>query len=201
MTTNHTVTLPNGNAARANWHRSSTYSINRGLHMQENDSNTDPFSTDPAEMAQRKMRWFLHENEALFLQIWDSVSDAMALSDAEGIVLATNPAYLRLYGYKLEEVIGKSFAIIFPEASREWAVEEYKVVFSSEVTPAAYETIVRRADGTERIVEATPSFLTVAGKRTMMLSMIRDITQQKQQEQELRRLKEMLAKNQHDGNI
>jgi two-component system, LuxR family, sensor kinase FixL len=137
----------------------------------------------------------LHENEALFQQIWENASDALALSDAEGIVLAANPAYLRLYGYKLEEVIGNSFAIVFPEARRAWAVEEYKVTFSSEVTPAAYETIVKRADGTERIVESTPSFLTEAGKRTMMLSMIRDITERKQLEQELLRLNEMLTKN------
>ncbi len=77
----------------------------------------------------------LYENEALFQQIWNSASDAMALSDPEGIVLAANPAYLRLYGYKLEEAIGRSFAIIFPEEIREWAVEQYKAVFSSAVTP------------------------------------------------------------------
>ena len=145
-------------------------------------------------MAQRKMRWFLHANEALLQQIWESASDAMALSDAEGVVLAANPAYLRLYGYKLEEVIGKSFAIIFPEARREWAEEQYKLIFSSEVTPATHESIVRRADGSERIVEANPSFLTEAGKRTMLFSMIRDITERKQHEQELLRLHEMLAK-------
>ena len=141
------------------------------------------------------MRWFLHENEALFQQIWENASDAMALSDPEGIVLAANPAYLRLYGYKLEEVIGHSFAIIFPEERRASAVEQYKVVFSSVVTPAAYESIVRRADGMERIVEAIPSFLTEAGKRTMMLSTIRDITERKHQEQELQRLNEIVAKH------
>ncbi len=55
---------------------------------------------------------------------------------------------------------------------------------------------MRRADGTERIVIANPTFLTEAGKRTMMLSVIRDITQQKHHEQELRRLQELLANNQ-----
>ena len=148
--------------------------------MDERKPNTEPRPIDTAEMAQRRMRWFLHENEALFLQIWDSVSDALALSDPEGIVLAANPAYLRLYGYELEDVLGNSFAIIFPAESREWAVEQYKALFSSEVTPPTFETIVRRADGTERIVEANYSFLTEAGKRTMMLSLLRDITEQKQ---------------------
>src|SRR5687768_3518088 len=103
--------------------------------MFEKESNPDLSSSNPAEMAQRKMRWFLHENETLFQQIWENASDAMALSDPEGIVLAANPAYLRLYGYKLEEVIGNSFAIIFSEASRASAVAQYKEVFASVVTP------------------------------------------------------------------
>ena len=56
--------------------------------MYEKESNLNPLPSDLAEMAQRKMRWFLHENEALFQQIWENASDALALSDPEGIVLA-----------------------------------------------------------------------------------------------------------------
>jgi len=48
----------------------------------------------------------------------------MALSDPAGVVLDANPAYGRLYGYAPEAVIGRSFAVIFPEAMRAWAEEE-----------------------------------------------------------------------------
>jgi PAS domain-containing protein len=47
-------------------------------------------------------------------QLWEHTSEAMVLSDPGGIVLAANPAYYRLYGYGPEEVLGKSFALIFP---------------------------------------------------------------------------------------
>jgi len=110
----------------------------------------------------------------------------------QGIVLAANPSYLSLYGYSHEQIIGKSFAIIFAEEKREQAVELYKIVFSSEVIPAAYESVVLRADGTKRIVEANPTFLTDGGQRTAMLSTIRDITERKRYEQELLRLNETL---------
>jgi two-component system, chemotaxis family, CheB/CheR fusion protein len=148
-------------------------------------------SQSPNYRAQSSMVHALHEYE-IFEQVWHNTSDAMALSDAEGIVLAANPAYLRLYGFTLDEVIGKSFAIIFPEAVRESAVEQYKVVFSSAVTPAAYESVVRRADGTERIVDAKATFLTQAGKRVMMLSTIHDITDKKRHEVELLQLNKTL---------
>ena len=50
-----------------------------------------------------------------FRIVWERASDAMAFSDADGIVLAANAAYLGLYGYSADEVIGHSFAIIFPK--------------------------------------------------------------------------------------
>ena len=60
----------------------------------------------------------------------------MALSDADGIVFAANPAYLQLYEYKPEEVIGHSFSIIFPAAARPQVIEQYKAVFAAhDATP------------------------------------------------------------------
>ena len=42
----------------------------------------------------------------------------MALSDAEGIVVAANPGYYRLYGYRPEECIGQSYAVLFRRKTR-----------------------------------------------------------------------------------
>src|SRR4051812_28701130 len=112
--------------------------------MIQNDSPLDPLSQDPTRIIPANLSQLLRENEALLQQVWERTSDAMALSDAEGIVLAANPSYLSLYGYSHEQIIGKSFAIIFAEEKREQAVELYKIVFSSEVIPAAYESVVLR---------------------------------------------------------
>jgi PAS domain S-box-containing protein len=125
----------------------------------------------------------VHAGELFSRQIWDASTDAMAISDAEGIVLDANPAYLHLYGYTLEQIQGQSFALIFPEELQEWAVEQYKVVFAGEDAPAPFESIVRRADGGERVVESRATFLTVEGRRMAMLSTIRDITARKQVEE------------------
>jgi len=107
-------------------------------------------------------------------------------------VLAANPAYLSLYGYSLEEVIGQNFAIIFPEETRQQAVDLYKEVFAGEVTPATFESVVHRSDGSQRIVESSATFLSEAGRRTAMLSTIRDITERKYYEDALRQLSETL---------
>jgi PAS domain S-box-containing protein len=126
-----------------------------------------------------------------FRLAWEMASDAMVLSDPEGIVLAANPAYLQLYGYPAEQIIGQSFAIIFPAEVRAWATEQYKEYFAAEAVPPIVESAIERADGARRTVETTVAFITEGGQRTAMLSIIRDITERKRTE-ELARSKEAL---------
>src|SRR5579864_8522591 len=100
----------------------------------------------------------------------------MALSDAAGIVLAANPAYYELYGYRPEEVLGKSFALIFPADERAVAEAQYHEIFSSELPPSAVQSTVRSKGGVERVVESRVSFVDEGGQRKAMLSIIRDIS-------------------------
>jgi PAS domain S-box-containing protein len=117
--------------------------------------------------------------------VWNISSDAMALSDGDGVVLAINPAYTRLYGFTPEEAVGNDFSIIFPEAEREGARAQYKVAFHRAPPEALYESIVRRADGEVRFVESRVAFVEQGGRRVAMISVVRDVTQYKQAEVEL----------------
>lgn len=126
----------------------------------------------------------LRLNEPLFHAIWDAAADAMALSDAEGIVIAANLAYYDLYGYTPDQVLGKSFAIIFPEDQRAQAAAQYAEIFASRTVIPIYESTIRRADGAERIVETRATFTTLEGGQPALLSIIRDITARKRWEAE-----------------
>jgi PAS domain S-box-containing protein len=109
-------------------------------------------------------------------QLWEHTSEAMALSDPDGIVLAANPAYYRLYGYGPDEVLGKSFALIFPSDQRAWAETQYQEVFQSGQPPPVMQSVIRSKSGLEQIVESRVSFLEEHGRRTAMLSILRDVT-------------------------
>lgn len=109
---------------------------------------------------------------------WEAATDAMALSDPDGRVLAANPAYYKLYGYSTEEVIGHSFAVIFPEPVRAAAEAQYREVFRGPAQQGPFESVVRRRDGTERIVEARISFVEEDGRRVAMLNVVRDSTEE-----------------------
>jgi PAS domain S-box-containing protein len=141
----------------------------------------------------KQMEEALRQSEARFRAVWEIAADALVLSDSEGIVLAANPAYFRLYGYSEEEVIGRSFALIFSEERRGWAIEGYKATFAAPVIPSNFEAIIYRGDGTERIVETRIDFVTQNGQRIAMLSIIRDITERKQAEAALQQRNRGLA--------
>ena len=135
----------------------------------------------------------LRESEARFRTIWEAISEALAISDPQGTVLAANPAYLALYGFDESEVVGHSFAVIFPEEQRAWAEEQYGIVFASEDAPPSFQSQVRRHDGSERVVESRASFITEHGRRTALVSAIRDVTDRVATEAALRASEERLA--------
>jgi PAS domain S-box-containing protein len=119
----------------------------------------------------------LRESEERFRAVWEATSEAMALSNWEGVVIAVNPAYCALFGLTPEQVVGQSFAIIFPEEARVAAVEQYHAVFADPNPPPSYESRVQHADGSERFVEARANFLVRDGARVAMISALRDVTE------------------------
>ncbi len=118
----------------------------------------------------------LRSSEERLRAIWESASDAMALSDPEGIILSANPAYCSLYGYAPEQVIGESFALIFPPDQRQWAIEQYREIIRTRAMLPAYESSIQREDGDMRIVESRAALVSLGEDKLGMLSIIRDIT-------------------------
>ena len=49
----------------------------------------------------RQAQQSLVESQARFQRVWEATSDALALSDSEGLVLAANPAFLELCGWEI----------------------------------------------------------------------------------------------------
>lgn len=134
----------------------------------------------------------LRTSEARLRSVWETALDAMVITDAAGTIQSANPAYYRLYGYQPDEMLGHSFAMVLPSARRTAAMEDYQRIFGGPNDIAPVETIVQGADGRERVVEATFSFLSENGQRVGLLSVIHDINDRKQIERDLFRSRELL---------
>jgi PAS domain S-box-containing protein len=135
------------------------------------------------------------ENGERFRRVFEAAYDAMVLSDSEGIVVDANPAYFELYGFSAEEVIGQKFFIIFPDARQREAMAQYREAFRGEHNSMIYESEIARKDGTIRSVETRIGFIMRDGKRAEMLSVIRDITDRKQDRARLEKYAQDLSRS------
>lgn len=120
--------------------------------------------------------------------IVETTDDAVISKDMNGIITSWNPAAERLYGYKAEEVIGKSVTILIPEnrPDEEPAILER---LRKGLRIDHYETKRVAKDGRTLHVSLTVSpIYDAAGKIVGASKIARDITQQKKTQDEIARL-------------
>jgi methyl-accepting chemotaxis protein len=80
------------------------------------------FRTSPAAFVTREDEARLQELEALYSAI--NQSQAVLEMDIDGTVLTANPSYLKMFGYTLAEIQGKSYSLFVEPVARESA--EYR---------------------------------------------------------------------------
>ncbi len=113
-----------------------------------------------------------------------SSNDAIIGKTLNGIILSWNGAAERIYGYKAEEVKGRSISIIIPPDRWDEMSQIMEKINRGEGVQD-YETVRVRKDGTQIYVSLTISPIKNAtGKITGVSTIARDITSAKKQEEE-----------------
>lgn len=114
-----------------------------------------------------------------------SVSDAIVIIDARGIIETVNPACARMFGHDAEALVGRNVSVLMAEPYRAHH-DAYvaRFVTSGEariVGRGQREVEALRADGSTVLVELAVTELTVSGRR-LFLGVLRDISQRKRAE-------------------
>jgi PAS domain S-box-containing protein len=136
----------------------------------------------------------LRKSHDLLKATFASLSDAVFIIDVETIVVDCNPAVFQIFGYHPDEILGKRTAFLHVDAS---TVAEFRWQLDTAVQAEGrlenFEFRMKRKDGT--IFATEHSVLPLndgAGQRFGWVSVVRDITERKQAEAEVRRLNEEL---------
>ncbi len=138
------------------------------------------------DISQRK------HSEENFRQLLESAPDGMVIVDAKGEIVLINAQTQNLFGYKAEELIGKSVDTLVPERFRSSHFMHRKDYFTDpRVRPmgAGMELYGLRKDGSEFPVEISLSLFETENGR-LVSSAIRDITAQKRTQETFRQLLE-----------
>src|ERR1043166_8001308 len=126
------------------------------------------------------------EADALRLAaVVQSSHDAIVAKDSNGIITDWNKSAERIFGYKPEEIIGKSILTLIPPDRHDEETEIIRRIRQGK-SIEHYETVRRRKDGTLVDVSLTISPIkNLRGKIVGVSKIARDITRQKNTERRL----------------
>jgi PAS domain S-box-containing protein len=146
-----------------------------------------------AEIAERKRaEGVLQRSEDHFRSVIESASDIIEILDAGGTIRYASPAAERVLGFPVEEVIGRNcFDLIHPDDQTATREALRRAVESPDPTRSTVFR-ARHRDGSWRVMEAVGKTLPPGGGETAVVVNLRDITERKRVEDELRFQKALL---------
>lgn len=130
----------------------------------------------------------LPEPDALFQSLFDFAPDAIIVVNNKGSILQANAQAEKIFGYVTKELIGKLVNVLIPERFRKSHDEHLKEYVQNPRKRFMGEELGLyglRKDGTEFPVDIALSHI-AAKDGIIILSIVRDITEHKRIEEELR---------------
>jgi len=135
-------------------------------------------------------------SEEQYRTVVEAASDAVISMDENGGILLANPATTRIFGYEPAELIGKSLTVLMPEFMRklhEAGFRRYLATGQRHLNWQGTGVTGLRKNGQEFPVEVSFGEMTSNGHK-VFTGFIRDISEKKRAEDELRKQKEVFQK-------
>ena len=153
-------------------------------------SNTSALERANQRESQRRAEIALRESERRFRSVFESATDAIVLADQNGIISSWNRSAQAIFGYTEGELLGKPLTVLMPPRYRgrhgEGLSRYRNGAGEGPVIGRTLELHGLRKDGTEFPIELSVAvWQTAAGPH--FSGIIRDITQRKRAEEELRK--------------
>ena len=127
------------------------------------------------------------ESEEKWHSLFEMAPDGMATTDMKGVITSVNSAFLRLTGYKREDIVGKRFTKL--QTIKPKDIPKYLKLMISALRgrlPEPFEYSYVRKDGTIGWGEAHVGSLKKNGKTIGYQMIFREITERKNAEESLR---------------
>jgi len=139
----------------------------------------------------------LRLSELRFRSIWQKSFEGMRLTDEHGIMLAVNPAFCQIVGMSAEELVGRPYTAIYA-ATEDVAemMQKYQKRFADKKIETLLERHVAFRSGKIVDVELSNSYVEIEEGRSLLLSLVRDVTIRKQAEERERKANAELARSQ-----
>ena len=119
--------------------------------------------------------------------IMDNVLDAIITIDSRGLITSANLALERIFGHRVDEVIGQNVSLLLPDSDRshhDAYIQNYLETGKQKIIGQGREVLAQRKDGSVFSAELAVSAVELDGQK-MFTGIVRDISERKQAEAEL----------------
>lgn len=130
----------------------------------------------------------LRSSEDRFRTLWENTSDALVLYNLRGEIIIYNQTFLGLIGHTEENLAGKKIHELFSIADEELSEKEFRHNLETQQLKPRFELKVssKIEKSEDKVLEFSNTYLLLPNEKTwVMLSLIRNITQRKQTEENL----------------
>ena len=117
--------------------------------------------------------------DSLFKKVWDISPDAMIIFDKDGVVLEVNKQFTTMYGYSKAETIGQDFTTAMPCDDKSRAKEKFRTMISGKEPAEPFECEITKKTNAKIWVKVRVEFLYEGNRKTAVLSVIKDITEER----------------------
>jgi PAS domain S-box-containing protein len=137
----------------------------------------------------------VRESEEKYRQLFNSIRDALLITDNERTIIDCNPAFTTLFGYTLDEIEGRRTSVLFAHHEQFSHLGEALKTHSGN-NPLIYPLDYKKKNGEIFPGEVALSFFTDNRGRTRgLIGLIKDVTERKRAEEEKRSLEEERQKS------
>ncbi len=144
----------------------------------------------------------LTKSEEKYRTILESMDEGLYETDMKGNYTFVNEAGCRIVGYECDELIGKNSSMLHSRETLEYIVSVYNEMMKTGKTGILMDYEAIRKDGSITIHQANAAFiLDETGKRIGTRALVRDVTDRKRAEDDLRKSEaryRIIAENVHD---
>jgi len=135
-------------------------------------------------------------SDARYKNLIENASMVMYTTDINGIITFANQQVGDLTGYSVEELIGKDFSFLLHPSWMQQVFNHYTQQFQSRTTSTSLEFVIRTKSGNQKWVEQTAQLIIKNELIQGFQCMVRDITEKKKIELELKESEQRRKENQ-----
>ncbi len=138
------------------------------------------------DITQRKITELaLIQNEEMFRNVWENSADGMRLIDDNAQIKLVNRAFCDLVEMPYERLVGQHYNVCYFEKN-ESDIQRFRENLVRNQIPTRQITTIKLWNGKEIPVEISNSFIDLQDNKRVLLSIFRDISEQKEYERKIR---------------